>query len=169
MPVGYFKSVPKVDIHLEREAYRPGDELRVRLTDHTERPGMSVRRAVVELVIENRFTQSSMANVSDTRSLGSFSTSGRHGVSVSPTHRMASTPQRITEERVDRVVIGRERLFTDGVIRRRTETFDLRFEVKPPPVRRTMELRAKYMVSVHFGLPRMRDVEIHKAVPVELT
>lgn len=160
MPVGYFKAVPKVDIHLEREAYRPGDELRVRVTVHTERPGMSVRRAVVELVIENRYTQSSiMANVVDTRSLGG----GRLGGS------MATTSKRVTAERVDRMVIGRERLFADGVIRHRTEVIDLRFEIKSPPVRRTMGQRVNYMISVHFDLPRMRDVEIHKAVPVEMT
>lgn len=164
MPVGYFKSVPKVDIHLEREAYRPGEELRVRVTVHTERPGMSVRRAVVELVIENRYTHSSiMANVVDTRSLGGALAGGRQGGS------MASTSKRVTQERVDRVAIGRERLFTDGVIRHRTEVFDLRFEIKPPPVRRTTQQRVKYLVSVHFDLPRMRDVEIHKAVPVQMT
>ena len=169
MPIGYFKSVPKVDIHLEKESYRPGDELRVRVTVHTERPGMSVRRAVVELVIENRYAQTSMISMLDRKSLGVTAMGGRHGGVVGGMHRMASTTQRVTEERVDRVAIGRERLFTDGVIRHRTETFNLSFEIKKPPAMRTMERRTKYLISIHFDLPRMRDVEIHKTVPVDLT
>ncbi len=167
MPIGMFKSVPKVDIHFERDSYRPGDELRVRLTFHTSRPGMSVRRAVVDLVLENRYTQSSVVSVIDVRaSAGVF-----RGASGAPMGRMPPTArsnQRITQERVDRNIIGQERLFQDGIIRHRTEIFDLSFEIKPPPVIRTTERRLSYAISVHLDLPRMRDVEIHKSVPVQL-
>ncbi len=76
MPVGYFKAVPKVDFHFERESYQPGDELRVRITVHTNRPGMTVRRAVVDLVLENRYTQSSVVSVVDTRAAGGLSRGG---------------------------------------------------------------------------------------------
>lgn len=163
MPIGYLKSVPKVEITLDKEAYRAGDELRVRVTVHTDRPGMSVRRAVVELVLENRYTHRRAGQTLDVRSFGSA------GGASNP---MIHSPFRagtVTEERIDRMVMGQHRLFTDGVIRRRTETFDLRFEVKKPPVTRTLERRANYFVSVHFDLPRMRDVEVHRAVPVQLT
>ena len=42
MPIGYFKSVPKVEISLDKESYKPGDELLARVTVQTERPGMKV-------------------------------------------------------------------------------------------------------------------------------
>ena len=49
MPIGYFKSVPKVEIDLDRDSYSFGDELRVRVNVQTDHPGLKVRRAVVEL------------------------------------------------------------------------------------------------------------------------
>lgn len=159
MPVGYFKSVPKVDIQFERDSYRPGDELRAKITVHTNRPGMSVRRAVVDLVLENRYTQSSVVSVMDPRG-------GASAMRGGPAPKMSN--QRITQDRIDRNIIGQERLFADGVIRHRTETFNLRFDIKPPPARRTTEQRLAYLISVHFDLPRMRDVETHRAVPVQI-
>ncbi len=166
MPVGYFKAVPKVDIQFERDSYRPGDELRARVTVHTERPGMSVRRAVVDLVLENRYTHTAVVSLVDPRSATSSASSAYGG--MGRVQGPVSTSQRITQERVDRNIIGQERLFTDGKIRHRTETFDLRFEIKPPPAQRTTQRRLSYVLSVHFDLPRMRDVEIHKSVPVQL-
>lgn len=167
MPIGYLKSVPKVDIQFERDSYRPGDELRVAITVHTSRPGLTVRRAVVDLVLENRYTQSSVVSVVDVRASGGNIRSG----GGAPMGRMLPTArsnQRVTRERVDRSIIGQERLFPDGVIRHRTETFNLKFEIKPPPVIRTTERRLSYVISVHFDLPRMRDIEVHRAVPVKL-
>ncbi len=163
MPIGYLRSVPKIDITLDREVYRPGDDLRAAIKIHTDRPGLKVRRAVVELVLENRYTHIRTGNVLDTRSYSNIGGAG-NPIMHSP-FRSAS----ITEERVDRVILCQERLFESGVIRHRTETAELRCEVKKPPVRRTAELRATYLISVHFDLPRMRDVEVHKSVPVQLT
>lgn len=163
MPIGYFKAVPKVDIRLDREVYRAGDELRARVTVHTDRPGMSVRRAVIELVLENRYTHVRTGKTLDVRSYGTIGGAGNP---------MLHSPFRsgtITEERVDRIVLCRERLFEDGVIRHRTETAELRCVVKAPPIRRTMERRATYMINVHFDLARMRDVEVRMAVPVQIT
>ncbi len=164
MPIGYFKSVPKVSIEFERDSYRPGDELRVRVTVHSARPGTTVRRAVVDLVIENRYTSTSTVSVARATGVGG---TGQH---MSQTGRVSitKTDRRVTEERVDRTIIGRERLFTDGVIRRRNEIFDLRFEIKRPSTRRTTQRDWLYQLSVHFDLPRMRDVEIHRTVPVQL-
>lgn len=159
MPIGYLKSVPKVDIQFERESYRPGDELRVRITVRTDHPGLRVRRAVVDLVLENRYTQSSVVSVIDVRA----GSSGMRG-GAAP----RSSNRRITQDRVDRNIIGQQRLFTDGVIRHRTEMFSLDFEIKPPPAFRTTERRLSYVLSIHFDLARMRDVEIHRAVPVQL-
>lgn len=160
---GPFKSVPRVDIRLDREVYRPGDLLRASVTVHTDRPGMSVRRAVIELVLENRYTHVRTGQTLDVRSYGNIGGAGN------PLLHSPFRSGSITEERVDRIVMCQERLFTDGVIRHRTETAELRCEIKPPPVRRTMERRATYMVSVHFDLPRMRDVEAHRSVPVQIT
>ncbi len=166
MPVGYLRAKPKVDIQFEKDSYRPGDELRVRLTVHTDRPGTSVRRAVVDLVLENRYTHTAVVSVVDTRAArgGIGGAYGGGGTRPPPT---ASSNQRVTQQRVDRNIIGQERLFTDGVIRHRTEMFDLTFEIKPPPAVRTTQRNRSYMISVHFDLPRMRDVEIHRRVPVE--
>ena len=165
MPIGFLRSVPKLDIQFERDSYRPDDELRVRLTVNAGRTGVRVRRAVVDLVLENRYTHSAMASVIDVRSAGAFSPSGPNIPSgrVMP---IARSNQRVTEEKVDRITLGRERLFPDGVIRHRTEVFDLRYQVKPPPVQRTTERNFTYMISVHFDLPQMRDLEFHKSVPV---
>lgn len=167
MPIGYFRSVPKVDIRFERDSYRPGDELRTRVTVHTDRPGQSVRRAVVDLVLENRYTHTSMTSTIDVRAFGAF-TGSSHGSPMGRMPPVARSLERVTEERTDRVIIGQERLFTEGVIRHRTEIFDLQFEIKPPVLQRTTQRRLRYLVSVHFDLPRMRDVEIHRAVPVQL-
>ncbi len=163
MPVGFLRSVPKIDIQLDKERYRPGDELRARVKIQTDRPGTSVRRAVIELVLENRYTHIRTGQTLDTRSFGNVG--GLQNPFVQSPFRSGS----ITEERVDRIVLCQERILENGTIRHRMETFDLRCEVKAPPVRRTMELRATYLVSVHLDLPRMRDVEVHRSVPVQLT
>ena len=76
--------------------------------------------------------------------------------------------KRVTEDRVDRVPVGRERLFPDGVIRRRNETFDLRFALKRPAARQISDGGLSYLVKVHFDLPRMRDVDVSKSVPVRV-
>ena len=34
MPIGYLRSVPKVDIQFDKESYRPCDELRAKVTVH---------------------------------------------------------------------------------------------------------------------------------------
>lgn len=168
MPVGYLRSVPKVDIQFERDSYRTGDELRVKVTVHTIRPGMSVRRAVVDLVLENRYTQSSVVSVIDVNAARGLIRTGHQGGVLGRLPPVARSNQRITQDRVDRNIIGQKRLFADGVIRHRTEIFNLDFEIKPPPVTRTTERRHSYVISVHFDLPRMRDVEIHRSVPVQL-
>lgn len=162
MPIGYFKPVPRIDISLNKETYRPGDELKAKVTVHTDRPGMKVRRAVIELVLENRYTHVRTGQVLDVRSYGHIGGTGNQ-LLHSP-FRSAS----ITEERVDRIILCQQRLFESGVIRHRTEVSELVCKVKKPPVRRTAELRATYLISVHFDLPRMRDVEVHRRVPVEL-
>lgn len=167
MAFGYLRSVPKVDIQFERELYRVGDELRVRLSVTTDRPGIRVRRAVVELVLENRYTHTTVVRQMEVR-MGRGAPPVRGVSAFERFPSVGNLDKRITQERIDRIVQGQERLFTDGVIRHRTEMFDLRFEVKPPAVQRTMQRQLKYMINVHFDLPRMRDVEIHKAVPVQL-
>ena len=161
MPIGYFRSAPKVDISFDKDSYRQGDELRARVTVHTDRPGLAVHRAVVELVQEHRYTHSAVRSVHDPKTArASVQSGGAVG--------LASFNKRITSEKVDRIAIGRERLFADGVIRHRTEIFDIQFEIKPPAVRRTTQKGLRYLVSVHFDLPRMRDVEVHRSVPVQL-
>ena len=162
MPIGPFKAVPKVDIQLDKDVYQVGDQLRARITVHTNNPGMSVRWAVADLVLVNRYTHVRSANVVDPRAYGGFGP-GSTAILPSPFR-----PSSLTEERADRVVICREKLFESGTIRHRTETFELKCEVKAPRVRRTMERRVSYMVSVHLDLPRMRDVEQHKTVNVQV-
>ncbi len=163
MPIGMLRSGPKVDIQLDKDVYRPGDQLRARVTVHTDRPGMSVRRAVVELVLVNRYTHIRTGPTLDVRSYGNIGGAGN------PLLHSPFRSSSITEERADRVTLCQERLFAEGVIRHRTQTFELSCEVKAPPVRRTMERRASYVISVHFDLPRMRDVEVHRTVPVQIT
>lgn len=163
MPIGFFRSVPKVDIRLDKDVYRPGDEIRARVTVHTGRPGLSVRRAVVELVLENRYTHVRTGQTLDVRSYGNIGGVGN------PLLHSPFKSSSITEERMDRITLCQQRLFEDGVIRHRTETVEFRCEVKAPPVRRTMERRAVYAVIVHFDLPRMNDVEARITVPVQIT
>lgn len=162
MPIGYFRDAPKIDIKFDDRQYRPGEELRVTVVMHSERPGLKVRRGVIELVMENRYTHVRAGRTFDARAYGAFSSGGP----VLPSPFRSGT---ITEERVDRDVQGREEFLLNAVLRHRTEIFHARFTVKAPPVRRTMERRASYLVSVHMDIPRMRDIEVHKTVPVKLT
>lgn len=162
MPIGYFKPVPRVDIRLSRDIYRIGDELQATVTVHTDRPGMKVRRAVVDLVMENRYTHVRTGQALDVRSYGNIGGAGN------PMLHSPFKSASITEERVDRIVLCRQRPFGDGLIRHRTETLDFKCEIEAPKVQRTMERRITYAISVHFDLPHMRDVEVHRAVPVQL-
>ncbi len=165
MPIGFFKSVPQVEINLDKDSYSFGDELQVRVNVQTDSPGLKVRRAVVELLKENRYTQSSMVSIPDTKTAEASLTGAR---AITQSAGSVNMSKRVTENRVDRVPVGRERLFTDGVIRHRNETFNLRFELKRPAARQISDKGLSYQVSVHFDLPGMRDVEIHKSVPVRL-
>lgn len=166
MPIGFFRSVPKVEINLDKDSYSFGDELQVRVNVQTDRPGLKVRRAVVQLLKENRYTQSSMVSIPDTGA----AKAGIRGMrdQVNQTAGSVNLNKRVTEDRIDRVPVGRERLFTDGVIRHRNETFDLIFELMRPTARQISDSGLSYQVKVHFDLPLMRDVEMHKSVPVRL-
>ena len=165
MPISYFRGAPKIDLTFRGESFVPGDTLDVTVKLHAERPGIKVRRGVVELVMENRYTHSYVGQSINPRSYGAL---GSGGVSA-PVVSSPFSSSRVTEERVDRDVQGREEILLDAVLRHRTEIFQARFTIKPPPVRRTMERRATYMVVVHLDIPRMRDVEAHRTVPVKVT
>ncbi len=164
MPIGPLRATPKVDIQLDKDAYQAGDELRAKIIVHTSRPGMTVRWAVADFVLVNRYTHIRSGQVLDTRAYGPMNP--RAG--IGPVLPSPFRPSTFAEERADRVVLCREKMFENGVIRHRTETFELRCEVKAPQVRRTMERRASYMVIVQLDLPRMRDVEQHKTVNVQI-
>jgi hypothetical protein len=167
MLLGYLRAPPKVDIRFDRELYSPGDDLRVRMTLHTDRPGLKVRRAVVELVLENRYTHTAVIRTMEVRTREE----GGSSRNISAFERMptvGNVDRRVSQERVDRVVLGRERLFPGGVIRHRTEVFDFEFKIEAPLVQRTLERRVTYHIDVHFDLPRMRDLQFRKAVPVTI-
>lgn len=164
MPIGYFKAVPKVDIQFEDRQYRVGDELRVTVVMHTDKPGLKVTRAVLELALENRYTHTRTGQTLDVRAYGTVGANLAAPVTPSP-----FSKGRITEERVDRVVQGREELILNGALRQRSQMFRVDFTIQPPPVRRTMQRRATYQLLVHMDLPRMRDVEVHRRVSVQLT
>ena len=164
MPIGFLRQAPKIDIQFDDRQYRAGDEIRVRVVMQTDKPGLKIRRAVLELALENRYTHTRVGNVLDRGAYGSVSPRVPSPMVPSP-----FTQARFSEERVDRHVMGREELILDGVLRQRTQLFGATFTIKAPPVRRTMERRATYQLLVHMDIPRMRDVEVHKQVQVQIT
>ena len=162
MPIGYLKKPPRVEIDFDRDAYRVGDELVATVTVHANGIGQSVRRAVAELILENRYTHVRSGQVLDTKSYGNVGGMGNP---------MLHSPFRsssVTEERLDRIPLCQVRMFESGRIGHRTESVQLRCQIEAPKVRRTTESRYSYVLYVHMDMPFMRDVEVQRAVPVQV-
>lgn len=157
MLLGFLKA-PHLLIEFQDQEYAIGDRLDVVLRIETSRPGQKVRRGVVELVLESRYTQIRTGMALDPRA----------GAAAGPVIASPFSPSRTIEQRVDRDVQARHVFMLDGELKHRRELFQVQFIIKKPPVRRTTESRANYMVSVHMDIPRMRDIEVHRTVPVRL-
>lgn len=172
MPIGFFRSPPKVGIDFVDKSYRFGDDLNVRVSVRVEKPGFKIRHAVVQLIVDHRFQKTREVPVY--RSSISRSSGGLHGnwSSIGDMNRsnelLADEPRLVTEQRVETAIQDEQVILENRALMYRVQSFDADFRIAPPDFKPQSESSFSYFVRLRMDLPRMPDINLHRTVRVEM-
>ena len=162
----FFRPV-SVNLSFENRPYMLGEmiNLTVQLTPKRD---LEVREARVDLVCEERYTETYTVMVHDRRALkGSMGVSFRGGFVPPPTTPPPKIPKRITEKRKLSDVHGGVAFLSDTQLQAgRTGTFNARLKIDPEPPSSTGKGSLTWKLVTTIELPRARDVTKEEKVRV---
>ena len=171
--LAYFKPLPKVGIDFVDRLYRHGDDLHTRVSIKVEKPGLKVRRASVQILVDHRYSDTKRVPVFEHRQSGGLGwpySGGRMrtiGDVNGANDILPHETRRVTERSVDTTVLQERVIIADGTLKYRIQSFDADFRIVRPESESKPDESFSYFVRLRMDLPRMPDIKLHRAVRVE--
>lgn len=174
MPLAFFRSLPKVEIHFVDKLYRYGDDLNVRVSIRVDKPGLKVRHAAVQLLVYHRFLRTREIPVYKSAwSKGVGSSYGGWGtLKAGDRNRLddlfSDETQLVTEQRVETAIQDEQVILDNRPLMYRVQSYDVDFKIAPPDFKCQSESSYSYFVRLRMDLRRMPDINLHRTVQVEI-